>query len=330
METTIIDRYRKIQNGYLSTSKKQTDLYELKKQISLKFGSSIDYESTAKVDDIIQQLIVVHTDDEFKKQIIAYPDSTFSIGNTVDCYDMKWLITKADSNKQVYTIGEMAQCNLLLKWQNSTGQIITRHAVVEKPTNTSLDEGTIITTSQKKYNIKLPFDTETQNLFIDKRFLISVVNGKPQAYKVIDVDAVSGIYSGVGILNLTLEADVYKSEIDNAELMIADYFSPTPEPTGQAQITHSGNPTMYMGGSYKTFTGVFVDSEGVMLPDVIPVWTWVSLSSQTDKFNVVVDGSTFKIQALFDTSLIGTKVKIIIDDSLGLYHAEIIAEVISL
>ena len=48
-----------------------------------------DYESTAKVDDIIQQLIVVHTDDELKKQIIAYPDSTFSIGNTVDCYDMK-------------------------------------------------------------------------------------------------------------------------------------------------------------------------------------------------------------------------------------------------
>jgi len=115
METTIIDRYRKIQNGYLSTSKKQTDLYELKRQISLKFGNSIDYESTAKVDDIIQQLIVVHTDDELKKQIIAYPDSTFSIGNTVDCYDMKWLITKVDSNKQVYTIGEMTQCNLLLK-----------------------------------------------------------------------------------------------------------------------------------------------------------------------------------------------------------------------
>ena len=68
METTIIDRYRKIQNGYQSISKKQTDLYELKKkQIFLKFGSSIDYESTAKVDDIIQQLIVVHTDDEFKK-----------------------------------------------------------------------------------------------------------------------------------------------------------------------------------------------------------------------------------------------------------------------
>ena len=59
------------------------------------------------------------------------------------------LITKADSNKQVYTIGEMTQCNLLLKWQNSTGEIITRHAVVEKPITTSLDEGVIITTSQR-------------------------------------------------------------------------------------------------------------------------------------------------------------------------------------
>ena len=305
------------------------NINRLKQSILDKAPDSISYK-TVKINNVDANLMIIDTEQPTIKKIKSMPDETFMSGNYVDYANGKWLVVKSDFDDEVYTDGEMSQCSLLLKWQNSNGQIITRHAVVEKPITTSLDEGTIITTSQKRYSIKLPFDTETQNLFIDKRFLISIVNGKPQAYKVIDVDAVSGIYSGVGILNLTLEADVYKSEIDNAELMIADYFSPTPEPTGQAQITHSGNPTMYMGGSYKTFTGVFVDSEGVVLPDVIPVWTWVSLSSQTDKFNVVVDGSTFKIQALFDTSLIGTKVKIIIDDSLGLYHAEIIAEVISL
>ena len=102
----------------------------------------------------------------------------------------------------------MAQC-LFLKWQNQSGRIITRHAVVEKPITTSLDEGTIITTSQKRYAIKLPFDTETQNLFIDKRFLTNVIGGKPQAYKIIDIDGISGNYGQGGILSITLEADEY-------------------------------------------------------------------------------------------------------------------------
>ena len=59
MEATIIDRYRKINNGYESNSKKETDLYELKRQIALQFGKSIDYEPATKINDVIQQLIVI-------------------------------------------------------------------------------------------------------------------------------------------------------------------------------------------------------------------------------------------------------------------------------
>ena len=327
MEATIIDRYRKIQNGYQSTSKKQTDLYELKRQISLQFGSSIDYEPATKVNDTEQQLIVVHTDNEFKKNVIAYPDSTFSIGNTVDCYDMKWLITKVDANKQVYTIGEMSQCNLLLKWQNSSGVIIERHAVVEKPTNTSLNDGTVITTSDKQYSIKLPFDLETQNLYVGKRFLLEKANGIPLAYSLTAFDGISSNYSQGGILNITLTQDEYNSTTDNADLMVADHFTPTPQPTGQAQIT--GSSTMYVGGSWKYYTATFLDEEGEVLPDVTPVWSWVSLSDQTNKFTAesLLDGR-FRIKASLDTSLIGMKVKIKLDDSDELYHGELLVEVI--
>ncbi len=331
MEATIIDRYRKIQNGYQSTSKKQTDLYELKRQISLQFGSSIDYEPATKVNDTEQQLIVVHTDNEFKKNVIAYPDSTFSIGNTVDCYDMKWLITKVDANKQVYTIGEMSQCNLLLKWQNSSGVIIERYAVVEKPTNTSLNDGTVITTSEKKYQIKLPYDSETQNLFVDKRFLLEKANGVPLAYRLSSFDGITSNYGQGGILSITLTQDEYNNATDSASLMIADYYTPVTPPTGTARITFSGSPNIYMGGSYKTFTGSFVDSEGVVIPDVIPVWTWTCISGDESKYTVVVDGSTFKIKALyFPDELIGSTVTINLADSEGLYSASLEVEVIDL
>ena len=237
MDATVINRSRKIQNGYQSVSKKETDLYELKRKIALQFGSSIDYEPTTKVNDVTQQLIVIHTDNEFKKNVIAYPDSTFMIGDIVDCYDMKWLVTKVDSNKQVYTIGEMSQCNLLLKWQNSSGTIITRYAVVEKPIAKSLDEGNIITTSDKMYSIKIPYDSETQNLFVGKRFLLEKANGIPLAYSLTAFDGISSNYSQGGILNITLTQDEYNSTTDNADLMVADHFTPTSQPTGQAQIS---------------------------------------------------------------------------------------------
>ncbi len=327
MDATIINRYRKIQNGYQSNSKKETDLYELKRQIARSFGSSIDYESSTKVNDTTQQLIVIHTDNEFKKNVIAYPDSTFKIGDTVDCYDMKWLVTKVDSNKQVYTIGEMSQCNLILKWQNSSGTVITRNAVAEKPSQT-LDEGTVITTSDKKYSVKIPIDSETQNLHVGKRFLLEKANGIPLSYSLTSYDGISANYGQGGILNITLTQDEYNSTTDDADLMVADYFEPIPEPTGAARITFTGSPSIYMGGSYKTFTGSFVDSEGVVIPDVIPVWTWTCISGDESKYEVINGGSTFKIKALYFPELIGLKVKINLDDSDELYHAEVLVEVI--
>lgn len=329
MEATIIDRYRKINNGYESNSKKETDLYELKRQIALQFGKSIDYEPATKINDVIQQLIVIHTKDEFKKNVIAYPDSTFHIGDIVDCYGVKWLITKVDPNKQVYTIGEMSQCTLLLKWQNSTGETISRWAVVDKALP-SLDGGNIIITSDKKMYIKLPFCSETQNLFVNKRFLTDVINGVPQAYKVTDMDSLSQNYNGIGgILNIELTKDEFNSETDNANLMIADYFSPTQSPTGQAQIT--GSSTIYVGGSWRYYSATFLDEDGEILSDIEPVWSWISLSNQTDKFTAesLADGR-FRIKALLDTSLIGAKIKIKIDDSNDSYHAEQLVEVIDI
>jgi hypothetical protein len=330
MDATIINRYRKIQNGYQSNSKKETDLYELKRQIARSFGSSIDYVRSTKVNNTTQQLIVIHTDNEFKKNVIAYPDSTFMIGDIVDCYDMKWLVTKVDSNKQVYTIGEMSQCNLILKWQNSSGTVITRNAVAEKPSQT-LDEGTVITTSDKKYSVKIPIDSETQNLHVGKRFLLEKANGIPLSYSLTSYDGISGNYGQGVILNITLTQDEYNSTTDNVDLMIADYFTPTPQPTGQAQITYTGNLTIYVGGSLKTFTAVFKDEDGNVLPDIISVWTWDTSTGDKTKFSdPVISGNTFKIKALYYPELIGSTVTINLADSEGLYGTSLEVEVIDL
>jgi hypothetical protein len=284
-----------------------------------------DFTVVTPIKAIIQNTTSDSDVNSLERQILA-PIGTLQTGKYIRYKNKIWLITGLVDDNKIYEKAVLKFCSNILKWQNSSSTIITRYAVVEKPF-TSLDENNIISTSDKKYNLKIPLDSETQNLFVNKRFLLEKANGVPLAYVLTSFDGVTN----AGILNIGLTQDVYNAETDNAELMIANYFTPTPPPTGTAQIAFTGSPTIYMGGSYKTLTGVFKDSEGIIIPDIIPVWTWTSLSSQTDKFDVPTPtGNTFKIRALFDTSLIGTKVKVELDDSLGLYHSEVILEVIDL
>ena len=136
------------------------------------------------------------------------------------------------------------------------------------------------------------------------------------------MDGISGNYGQGGILNITLEADEYDADKDNAELMIANYVTPASLPTGNAQI--SGSSTMYSGGSYKYYVGTFMDQDGNILSNINPIWSVIILPEHVGKFtyNTEVDGR-FRIKTKnLDMSIVGTSIKIVLSDADELYHAE--------
>jgi len=303
------------------SSFRERNVNRLKQNIANNIQDSPSYKSV-KINGTSSNLVVIDDKLPTKKFIKSIPSESFSAGDYVEFSDGNWLIITADLDDELYVDGEMLQCNLILKWQNSSGTTVERWCVAEKPALNSLDEGNVITTSEKVYRLKIPYDTETQNLYVGKRFLLEKANGVPLAYKMTGFDGISQ----EGILNAWLTQDQYNTDTDDADLMIADYVTPISTPTGQAQI--SGSSTMYIGGSWRYYSATFLDEDGEVLSDVTPVWSWVSLSNQTDKFvsESLADGR-FRIKALLDVSLIGTKIKIKLDDTDELYHAEILVEV---
>ena len=85
-----------------------------------------------------------------------------------------------------------------------------------------------ISVSNREYKIQIPYDSETQLLDLDRRFLLEKIDGQPKAYICTSVDVNTDRYEdGMnGFITLNLTENHYNAEKDNAELMIADYLPP--------------------------------------------------------------------------------------------------------
>lgn len=257
-----------------------------------------------------QKLVVVSKDrmgNSLKdtKQIFALPYETFGAGEYVSFQNQEWLINQADIDDELYINGQMTLCPNTLHFQDSTGKIHSYPYFIES-TSPSTDENKMLTTTSSTRKMKLPFDELTSEFFIDKRFMgDKLFGGKPQCFKVIDLDA----DSERGLLTVVLERDEKINDTDNVELRICDYFSPIPTtPTGTVEITYSGSAEIRAGGSAKTFTAIFKDESGELLDDIVAEWQAEPLLAFTDNISIIIDGNSIKIKADDVEAIVGTAV----------------------
>lgn len=178
-----------------------------------------------------RQVIIINGDILTKKNIRSFPDETFNVGDMVFFEKHYWIITSIDVDGEIYTRGEMRLCTLLLRWQNpDTLEIIERWGWGRNPYSADVDEGKNISKANNKISVSVILDEETKLLDFDKRFLMTVRNKKPVAYKIVGHDAVTL----PGLLEVKIAEDASLREdraindghYDNWELMIADYIDP--------------------------------------------------------------------------------------------------------
>lgn len=102
---------------------------------------------------------------------------------------------------------------------------------------------------------------------------------------------------------------------DNADLMLADFFQGSAEPTepdveeeilGTAEITYSGTrPTIKVGGSQKVFTPVF-STEGTTVDKWFISNENGDVSGDTDNYTIEYADQLLKIKVAQNYYLIGT------------------------
>lgn len=307
-------------NGY---TRRERSINKFKKAMAEKIVHSPACDSYL-VDGIQQSLVVSKNSNKLTQYTIhTLPDETISVGQYVVDGDNTFLITEAEQDNEMYMTGRMELCNYILRFQNkSTGEIISRPAIFAKSTGGVLDSNVVLSVSGATHVVKLPLDDETKLLRINNRFLIDIMNDRPNAYLVVNRDVVSGY----GLLILTLKSDEFNDDRDSALLMVADYFTPSIQTQDNCEINYSGKPEIRVGGSAKSFTAVFYESSS----QITPIWTVVPPEGYGDKIISESADNTISIRALSDKSMIGKIITLKLDDSTGNCHAELTINIVGL
>lgn len=184
----------------------------------------------------------------------------------------------------------------------------------------------------------MPTNDTTKTLDYDQRLLISNNEIHPIAWYVTNINDVQPL----GLTQIVFSQSQFDPERDNAELMIADYYSsnlkleekidPPPKPIGDhSRITFNGTQqVLKINGSYKTFTPHFYDHDLNEL-DINPVWsmTYPSLDD-VGKFDIIHDGKNLKVKCLNYYDLMGKVVTICLNDESGTMPSTLDLEVVSL
>lgn len=319
-------RARAVGGAAKMSNKKDVRIAFAKRDFAAHFKDSVDYEDGTLVNGNLQQLVVSRNNSSSKeKKIWAYPGDTLNLGDIVDCYNCKWLVTEIEPNDEIFLRGKMELCNRQIQWQNRlTGEIVSRWATLSKPYYSNNKESEIALTSQREYKVQMPFDDETSLIDLDKRFMLEVIGGEPKTYVVTSVDQSTERYNlhgkTQGFLVLNIRQDQYNSKTDNADLMICDYFEPNGSDDESsdvkivADIKYSGNPEVKIGGSWKKFSPVFKDATGNVY-EVSPRWMVVN-NPMFDEYVLtenMVNGS-FRVKVKPNSIMNGATLRILLSD----------------
>lgn len=196
--------------------------------INRKLSSSLSYQSVI-INDTTQSVSITDTEELNIKTICALPGENLIHGGIVDWEENKWIITEVDAHNEVYEKGVIQQCNHLLRWRNSLGNIVEKWSIVEDGTKYLIGEKQedIISVGDARIAVTVPKDSDTINLKRGNRFLIDDVNTEEiLAYQITKPNRLYNIFNNNGIYRYILK-EVNTTDNDNLELRVADYYQPS-------------------------------------------------------------------------------------------------------
>jgi hypothetical protein len=242
-----------------------------------------------------------------------------------------WLILGCDE-RPAFRQYHIVETNYKLGWVLD-GKIYYHLVVLRSGSSGDVDENSYTSTVDGTLSAWMPTTSDSAMVSYNQRFLISDERRSvPLAWEVSKIEDTQPF----GVTKLKMKQTTFDEAHDNADLMLANYYAGSVEPTepdieqelsGTASITFSGTkPTVKVGGSYKTFTPVF-SAEGATVAKWLISDENGDISGDTDNYIIEREGELLKLKVATNYYLIG-KVLIIqvvgTDDSTAEVSVEVI------
>ena len=272
-----MDRYtaRMTQHG---TTQRERIVNRLKTNLNNKLQDNPSYKSV-KLNGEETNLIINTSTKPYYKEFQSLPDQKILAGDYVEWNDSMWLVLNADSDDEVYTDGNLRQCQHRIYWQKADGTIVSRYAYTENASSYSNGEtgNNTITLQSNQFMVYLPYDEETAELDNGKRVHMSRSNAKCKPYELTRPDDITYGFGEKGVLNIIFTQTQYNQENDKlitledgTQAWICDYIDSTPTPpselttpdeTEDLSATISGTTNLKVGVT-RTYTATLSDKDG--------------------------------------------------------------------
>ena len=302
-----MDRYTARMTQY-GTTQRERIVNRLKTNLNNKLQDNPSYKSV-KLNGKETHLIINTSTKPYYKEFQSLPDQKILAGDYVEWADSMWLVLNADSDDEVYTDGNLRQCQHCIYWQKSDGTIVSRYAYTENASayNNGEAGNHTITLQSNQFMVYLPYDEETAELDNGKRVHMSRSNSKCKPYELTRPDDVTYGFGKKGVLNIIFTQTQYNQGNDKlitledgTQAWICDYIdsSSTPQPPQPSNPDETAdlwnmkidcsNLEIKPTGYQKTLTATLYNTKtGETIPDIVYEWNVQSSISEFISYTVV-------------------------------------------
>lgn len=242
--------------------------------------------------------------------------------------EWKWWLMLAMDERPSFRQYHIMECNFKFGWVLD-GKVYYTLGVLRGGTNSVVDENTYTTTVNGGCTMWMPTNNDTAAIPYGQRFLISDARRKvPLCYAVANiVDTMP-----IGLTKFVMKQEQFNPELDNDELMLADYHNTAIQPVlpenessaSDVKITYNGTkPTVKAGGSFKTFKASFSD-------ETVVVDKWVVTDSNgviSGDYTAKIEDGELKLKVAANYNLVGTVLTVSVfgsDGSVGELKVEVV------
>lgn len=326
-----MNRYEARMNLHGKTQRER-NVNRLKQNILNKAPSNPSYKEI-KLNGEETYLVINTNSKPYYKEFESLPGQKVLAGDYVEWSNNIWLVYEADCDDEIYTDGNLRQCQYELFWQKADGTIVSRYAWVQNASayNNGETGNNTITLQSNQFMVYMPYDEDSCLLDNGLRIHMSRDNNVCKPYTLTRPDDITFGYGEKGVLNIVFTQTQYNAsedklvKLDNGRsVWICNHSSPTtppdpdpidpniPNETANLFATISGNTSLKVGFS-RSYSVTFTDQDDAAVTDVD--FEWKINSKFTDKIRQTVSGRTINLR-VDDDSLIGESffIEIIIEN----------------
>lgn len=265
---------------------------------------------------------------DYECLVAAFPGEEIRIGDLIEIGDKHWLVTSFRQGEKIQSCATMTLCNHKFRWLDFDKKVCECWGITNSPYSRYSRPESIVNTAYNVSQCLLPYNTDTNKLHIDKRFILWTGydrdgNEIPYVYKITSVVKKNAEYGANNIISLDVERDVANANDSIAE-MIADYdlgFTDSNVVGSGARAKIVGAGTVRMGASARVLNAEFYNSDGVRVNDISAVWAVTAQGGGAlpDGITYEADGTTISLSTAANKSLLGEVIVITVTDNNELF-----------